>query len=1346
MLEDYNRSQAAYTRATEIDPYNPLAWKGLIVLSEHRKFVPSYLDAVAGLILCYQKADSMVDAVEALETARKFVRKNTTDVNEAAYLRLQLPGSPIFEYMEGRLPQPPATYGKLIKLEEASESKLLSKHKGKGVSRISSKSNTNDDIYTIYKKSKLPALYDGVLSWSNDEEERREYEGKLLAHTYETLKYAPATEKASLVSKIRDMASGAVLLKSTDVLAWKIEIEWADVEDFKDYDQALLVTFVEKFPDEPLAKVLTGFLSSEISPFANSSTIKLNEKNHKEEARSEEGHEGEVLEDEEDLEEIEAVTELSPELILEYLTDGFSQDSNSLLAYRILGAYHIRLREYETACDIGLKGLDLTKSFRNKFGSIFPNSINHLESIVGTAYVFYQAPKNFNLALQLFANVLKKNPDYTAAKIGRGLILREKSKYSEAKDLLKSALDQEPDNAVILYEYAWCQVLQGEVEEGRAGLSAALEKFTGSDLLSHDYRSQTWWRIGQSYWLHAQEADTNVMFNAFASSLRENPNYAPTYTSLGKVYSQLLKDVVRATKCFYKAFEIDGGEIEAAEHLVTEFADSMQWDLVEVVATRVIESERVRSSSGREPSWPYRVLGIASLNSRDFQKAVKCFQAAIRLSPEDPNSWVGLGEAYTNSGRYVAAAKTFERAKLLDPQNWFASYHLGIVQRYTQDYGEAIRTFQQVSALNPDEKGVKFALFETLLMSAKNELKKEAFGQAALLAEACIKYAGKNIHSGLDVTQDLWKVLSECCEVFLTVQSKLSSLPVDTLADILHSNAHVLQENEDMKHISEIDGIEVDSLLANLESSEESSRNPVDFLSHFYISFLKLSFFYARKDKSTRAIAWYNLGLGELQTFLKQDNKDDTTCLHASVDCLKRVIRLQNNNADFWNAYGVACSYLNVKVAQHCFIRSVSLDSKQPSSWNNLAALYLQKGDMQLSEASIGRSLIIDPDFVPSWIGQGIISQTLGNAADAHKSFEHSFKISKGMSKLSKLYYALSVFEQLQESRNETALTEKLESSVLSLQKYLALTPDSPIALMLQGLLLERVSSYEYATEHVTKLCAIYEQQYEESESQASFIKFVKTKAHLARVCLGAKQYEIAVEHGEFACDVSSDTVDQDEEIAEEIKKSRLSAFLTCGLAYYFLNEYGSSIKCFKSALIESNEDPDVIVLLAQVLWAHGGSNEKDVALEQLFGTIEKLGSATPKLALTLGAIGIVHDNELIEAAEDELVSFSEPQLQKDDPYNHVPQMLSAMNNARGTDIRGPWYRSAFYNPWEYDVWRHIDSNIALELAKTGQAVSTTELSNAYVTAGLNEKTALRAVFFAPWNDNAWAGLAETLT
>jgi superkiller protein 3 len=95
--------------------------------------------------------------------------------------------------------------------------------------------------------------------------------------------------------------------------------------------------------------------------------------------------------------------------------------------------------------------------------------------------------------------------------------------------------------------------------------------------------------------------------------LKYNQNYAPAYTSLGFFYADVANDQTRAYKCFQKAFELDAGEVDAAERLAQDFADTRQWELVEVVARRVLQASRKRVSTRRELSWPHRALGVAEL-------------------------------------------------------------------------------------------------------------------------------------------------------------------------------------------------------------------------------------------------------------------------------------------------------------------------------------------------------------------------------------------------------------------------------------------------------------------------------------------------------------------------------------------------------------------------------------------------------------------------------------------------------------------------------------------------------------------------------------------------------------
>lgn len=84
--------------------------------------------------------------------------------------------------------------------------------------------------------------------------------------------------------------------------------------------------------------------------------------------------------------------------------------------------------------------------------------------------------------------------------MGLGLILEEQRNYAGAADLLKKALELNPNNVKIKSEAAWCSVLQGHYEEGKAELESCLGLIEGIDPRSRDLKAQVLWRIGTAMW------------------------------------------------------------------------------------------------------------------------------------------------------------------------------------------------------------------------------------------------------------------------------------------------------------------------------------------------------------------------------------------------------------------------------------------------------------------------------------------------------------------------------------------------------------------------------------------------------------------------------------------------------------------------------------------------------------------------------------------------------------------------------------------------------------------------------------------------------------------------------
>jgi superkiller protein 3 len=237
--------------------------------------------------------------------------------------------------------------------------------------------------------------------------------------------------------------------------------------------------------------------------------------------------------------------------------------------------------------------------------------------ILGNALVHYQSPKHHPEAKQLFEDVLSRNDSYGSALVGLGLILEEQQDYDGALEFLEKALKNNEEDVKIRSEVAWVKVLMERYDEGLKELEGCLELVTGKDAASRDLRAQIFWRIGQGLWNSDVEgrADPEKARAFFVKAIQQNQNFAPAYTSLGIFFADVSEDIDRANKCFQRAFELSAGEVEAAERLARNFAESREWELVEIVARRVAQAEKKRSVPGKGVSWPQAAIGVVELVS-----------------------------------------------------------------------------------------------------------------------------------------------------------------------------------------------------------------------------------------------------------------------------------------------------------------------------------------------------------------------------------------------------------------------------------------------------------------------------------------------------------------------------------------------------------------------------------------------------------------------------------------------------------------------------------------------------------------------------------------------------------
>jgi superkiller protein 3 len=1338
-----------YRKAADSKPDEAQAWLGLCSLFEGQgsKKVDDYIDVAVRVGSIHAAAEDAHRCQTIIDKMVGFVKQNGTSAQQKRALRVTLPGSPVYDFLEGRLPHPTLGFTRIAEITEREEAERIKTEINNRRTRIGARVGqvTTEVKREVFSESELEELYQSIINWTVEDEIRREYEEKLLLRAYEHLLVLPTDQKSQKLDQVLSIAEGMVIIHHAFQLAWDLVLETRDFDNLQDLDANILREYVTLFAESGLGRILKAWLSSELCPFPPP------KKSEEEQSKDD-----------------EAPEVLSAEDRLAMMTEGVNKSENSPFAYRLACDYFLYLDEHQTVVETSRAGLQVLSTQSAKLSMSLQNTKDALNSVLGTALVHYQAPRNHAEAKRLFEDILQRKPKLTPALIGLGLIFEEIENYGAAIDFLQQALGEDPGNVRVGTELAWCKALNGDNATARDELENYLPKLKTDDPRSRDLRALCIYRIGICMWnlddSKAARKDRNGAYARFLSAIKTNVNFAPAYTSLGHYYELYAKDKKRARQCFQKAFELSPAETEAAERLARSFADKGEWEIVEVISQRVIDSGRARPPPGSKRkglSWPYSALGVVQMNKQEYQQAIVSFLAALRISPDDYQSYVGLGESYHNSGRYNSASRTFNYA--LEPhedgkmkitgETWFAKYMLSNVHRELGEYQEATDGLQGVLEDRPDEFGVLISLLQTYVEHAWHCVEKGLFGQAIDNCNHAIDTATKVARNNPQAF-NLWKSVGDACITFSWVLSGIDKFPSNEIRSLLDGEG----QDEALSQLSDIDGIRSSALAETQENGNTTGSSlPLPLVAG--ILSYKRAIFSSAHDIHAQAVAWYNLGWAEHRAFSLSDGKSGKKYLKAAVRCFKRAIEMEAGNSEFWNALGVVTTTLNPQVAQHAFVRSLHLNELNAKVWTNLGVLYTLQNDHELAHKSFGRAQSTDPDYAHAWVGEGLIALMQGESKEALNHFTHAFEISDSASVISKRQYALSTFDHLLASptvsNNLTALIQPL----FALEQLRAQAPKELPYKHLSALFLERVGNFNDAIETLTELCSSAEAEYESSESDAALARFAHAKADVARCQLAAHSHSSASENANTALDLSADAESSGLD-PEARRKLRLSAHLTAGLAAHYLKQDSDAINMFRAALEESDNNPDVVCLLVQVLWAHGGSEEKTAAREQLFECFESNPEHAGVMTL-LGAIAALdNDEETTSAVRDDLVALRTNANLQPAEQSSIDSLLSALASLNDNDNNDAALASAqtatLLNPERSHAWKLLaelsgDSYAADMALQTAQKAvppngtsSAGELAAAFAGVG-TVADAQRAMALAPWERIGWEVMAEAL-
>jgi superkiller protein 3 len=547
--------------------------------------------------------------------------------------------------------------------------------------------------------------------------------------------------------------------------------------------------------------------------------------------------------------------------------------------------------------------------------------------------------------------------------------------------------------------------------------------------------------------------------------------------------------------------------------------------------------------------------------------------------------WRMLGDAYVKSGRHMAGLKALQKALEIDPSMWMAHYHMGETYMQLGDYAGAIAAFKEVDAATESaEVGVTAALAESTLALGRVSAAGGFRERSRSAFHAAIGYALRVLTSGRSHRAWAWKLIGDA--TLQLAEREVDPKDIESTAAVLHPVLeHLVSDDDDRR--SSVAG------LGHASNLLQAAPGP-----HYAVKAAVFAFAYRAhllKNEHSANSALYDLGCA-LHTLATRDEEVRTPATKAAISAVRLALERDASDERLWNALGVICAAAGQQLAQHAFVVSLELYSKDPEVWTNLGFLYTREDDRELANQCFLKAQTLDPDCARAWFGQAVLAQRDGQYHASAGLFAHSATLSAGSLLEADLALALGAFGPFLTPHARD--TTPLHQAAFALARYVAAHPEDSGAKHLQALVSERLGLTDLAVAALEDATKLLEDEFERSESAAVEANYATALLNLARVRLAAGNYGAALAAFTDAAELAASS--SEERVTRQLAQARLGS----ALAHFWLHDLDASLEGFQSALDAAKNDDaltdEIAVLFARTLWSVGGEDAAEAAKTQL--------------------------------------------------------------------------------------------------------------------------------------------------
>ncbi len=404
-----------------------------------------------------------------------------------------------------------------------------------------------------------------------------------------------------------------------------------------------------------------------------------------------------------------------------------------------------------------------------------------LEVLNGLAHCYYGLKRDEE-SLEIYKQVLTKNPDLWQAQFNVGRIHLENGRYGEAVETLNIALKLKPDDLATLTSFGIALTKQGRSSDAilhltrvvnadrhitepfynlaeayaasRQWLKAAETFKSGADVRGKDPNGYFYWGV-----MLFNDDKVDEAFEAFQKVRRVDITathfgvafyMAEIYRLRGNLqdalaqYQLALKlkpdDVESLFQAGYLSFKL--GQRDQAKELFRKLMQvnplhaggAANWAALEATENEVRKSRKektpgitLRNAAEANPTSAeaHINLGAQLITEEIYPEAVTALEKAVNLKPDLPAAQYNLGLSQLKVGDFEKSASSTSKALKLKP-NWpDALNNLGLAYSALKRWDEAAKVFQQAVDIVPTYSGAYFNLGIAFLRLGQIEVAKQ---------------------------------------------------------------------------------------------------------------------------------------------------------------------------------------------------------------------------------------------------------------------------------------------------------------------------------------------------------------------------------------------------------------------------------------------------------------------------------------------------------------------------------------------------------------------------------------------------------------------------------------------